>query len=235
MIEGINAGLCSVSVLAFASAAIFGASVARATVVTVADSKPITVGVSGGAILNGIDGYGAYDIYLLFHIVNPSSAQPAPFSLSVTETTAGARNGDTITSYFDVTPPKSVSFDLYACASDQCGWSGTTSSKPSAGKPLDQQTIVTWSGTPGQSTSWQQGSSAPASDEALSAGWYYVEVAGDVVKPDGAPLSLSYSISTVTGAPEPSNWVMLGLGFAGIGVVGLRGRRPGRSRRGFAV
>jgi hypothetical protein len=46
---------------------------------------------------------------------------------------------------------------------------------------------------------------------------------GDVSNSNGPPFSLLDNVS-LTAVPEPSNWAMLLLGFAGLAYAGYRGR-----------
>jgi hypothetical protein len=100
-------------------------------------------------------------------------------------------------------------------------WTLTSSSAPFIPSgTLIQQATLSAPSSGGQTA--VVGSSTPFGD-LEDAGTYFVEVAGT-----SGLGSLKLAIDgnvTALAAPEPSTWVMLGLGFAGCGFMGWRGSR----------
>jgi|SRR6478672_2929873 PEP-CTERM motif len=62
---------------------------------------------------------------------------------------------------------------------------------------------------------------ALAGEGLLNAGNYYLDISGN----GGARASYGGDITTIAAVPEPSTWAMMLLGFAGVGLFGLRRRQ----------
>ncbi len=144
------------------------------------------------------------------------------YDLTFTGDTAGMGNTvapGSFTDYFNFTPPKSGDAQSYAAilSIDSGAVAGgmLTLYKGSAtsGTELVSSPLV----FAGFATGTEISHSVTAGDS------YFLELSGD----NTTATPLFYSVA-VTSVPEPATWAMFGLGFASLGVVGLRGRKATR-------
>ena len=99
---------------------------------------------------------------------------------------------------------------------------GLYSGLPTAGTKLDSTPISPFPSPGSQSASINY-------PTLLNVGSYYVELTGVEAGASHYNIQIGTTISTAA-VPEPSTWAMLGLGFAGLGLLGVnKGRKALRS------
>jgi hypothetical protein len=213
---------------ALAAAVIVGASAANAV-------TPLKYDQNAGGVTAPSDTYnvvadfpnitavGSYRGYLVFDVTSPQN-----FNAVLSELDQGT-NGNA--SYF---APGSY-IELFKCSAAVCGAIATSAAPSSVNFKFKSAyaaptgTLVAGTmdlisprlfSTPGGG--WSQDASSSAKN--LADGWYFYELVGTVNAPDHTAMQI-YGGVALSSIPEPSTWAMLGIGFAGIGLLGVTNRR----------
>lgn len=168
---------------------------------------------------------GRYEAFLIFDVTGPSPT----FTAVLSELDQGTRS---TASYFTPGPTSNPTsyIELFKCTFATCG-SIPTSSAFLSTNPVPTGTAITGTkdGLTGEiptgiGSGWNQGAGSSA-DNLLAPGWYFYELVGTVGQPDHTAMQIYGGVALSGAVPEASTWAMLGVGFAGIGLLGASRRR----------